>query len=136
LRFQGHLAEAVAEYKKGIIATPANPYLHIYLGDTYLALGRRDLALSEYENAVSVAGGNPELYLVLGSVYDKMGEKQLGAEQFRKASLIAGDSREMHERLLKIFQQMKRPAEVAHEKAELARLTQRERFEKELTGGK
>ncbi|MBN3033250.1 MAG: peptidylprolyl isomerase [Candidatus Saganbacteria bacterium] len=136
LRFQGHLSEAAEEYKRAIRETPANPYLHLYLGDTYLALGQRALALAEYDNAIGVAGGNPELYLVLGNVYDKIGEKQLAAEQFRKASLIAGDNKELHERLLKIFQQMKRPAEASRERSELARLAKREQFEKELTGGK
>jgi foldase protein PrsA len=133
-RFKGMAALAVTEYKKAIQHDPANPFIPIYLGDTYMQLGRKDLALVEYENAVRVQGGNPALYLVLGKAYEAAGEKELAATQFRKASLIAGDSREMHEKLLQLFQQMKRPTEVAREKAELARIAKKEAFEKELLG--
>jgi predicted Zn-dependent protease len=135
-RFKGMTPLAIAEYKKAIVQNPANPFLPIYLGDTYMMIGRKDLALVEYENAVRVQGGNPALYLVLGKAYVAAGENELAAAAYKKASLIAGDSREVHEKLLKLFQQMKRPAEVAREKAELARIAKKEAFEKELTGGK
>ncbi|MFA5114095.1 MAG: peptidylprolyl isomerase [Candidatus Margulisiibacteriota bacterium] len=135
-RFKGMAPLAIAEYKKAIAQDPANPFLPIYLGDTYMMLGRKDLALVEYENAVKVQGGNPALYLVLGKAYEAAGERNLAAEQYKKASLVAGDSRDVHEKLLKLFQQMKRPAEVAREKAELQRIGKKEAFEKELTGGK
>lgn len=135
-RFKGMAPLAIAEYKKAIAQDPANPFLPIYLGDTYMMLGRKDLALVEYENAVKVQGGNPALYLVLGKAYEAAGERDLAAAQYKKASLVAGDSRDVHEKLLKLFQQMKRPAEVAREKAELQRIGKKEAFEKELTGGK
>ena len=115
---------------------PTNPYIHLYLGDSYMSIGRKDLALAEYESAVRVEGSNPQLYLILGGVYTRMGEKGLASEQYRKASLIAADNKVMHEKLLQIFEKMKRPAEAAHEKSELKRLERREKFEKELTGGK
>jgi foldase protein PrsA len=133
-RFKGMVPLAVAEYKKAIQQDPANPFLLIYLGDTYMMVGRKDLALVEYENAVRVQGGNPAIYLVLGKAYEAAGERGLAADQFKKASLIAGDSRPVHEKLLKLFQQMKRPAEVARERVELARISRKEAFEKELTG--
>jgi parvulin-like peptidyl-prolyl isomerase len=136
LRFKGHLSEAIEQYRLAAAQTPANPYIHIYMGDAYLAMGRKDLAMPEYENAVRVEGGNPELYLVIGNVYNKIGEKALANEEYRKASLVAGDNKPLHEKLLKIFEMMKRPSEVARERAELARLAKREKFEKELTGGK
>jgi tetratricopeptide (TPR) repeat protein len=136
LRFKGRAAEALAEYKKAAQAEPTNPYLHVYMGDIYLALGQKGLAIAEYENAIKVQGGDPGLYLILGSAYQKMGEVKMAAEQYRKASLVASDNKEMHQRLLKIFEGMKRPAEVAMEKKEIQRIEKKERFEKELTGGK
>ncbi|MDD5593727.1 MAG: peptidylprolyl isomerase [Candidatus Margulisbacteria bacterium] len=136
LRYKGQTAAAVEEYKKAIVQNPVNPYIHIYLGDTYMSMGRRDLALAEYENAVKVEGGNPDLYIVLGRVYEGIGERTLAADQYRKASLIAGDNKDFHAKLLKLFQNLKRPAEVAREQSEIRRLEKKERFEKELTGGK
>ncbi|OGC13931.1 hypothetical protein A3D23_07280 [candidate division WOR-1 bacterium RIFCSPHIGHO2_02_FULL_53_26] len=135
-RFRGRLNEAIAEYQKAISQMPTNPMIHVYLGDAYMAAGRKDLALAEYENAVKVEGGNPDLYLVLGKVYLGMGEKGLATDQFRKASLIAGDNKATHEKLLKLFQQMKRPAEAAREQAEIKRLEKKEKFEKEITGSR
>jgi len=135
-RFKGRMAEAIEEYKKSVLQNPANPYLHIYLGDAYMAIGRRDLAFSEYENAVKIEGGNPWLYIVLGKAYENAGEKSLAAAQYRKASLVAGDNKALHERLLKLFQEMKRGSEAEHEKAELKRIEKKEKFEKELSGQK
>jgi foldase protein PrsA len=135
-RFAGRMAEAVAEYKKAVMENPSNPYLHIFLGDTYMTMGQRSLALSEYENAVRVEGGNPELYLVLARAYESMGEKDLATAQYRKASLVSGDNKALHERLLKAFEAMKRPAEAAQERKELQRIEKKEKFEKELSGQK
>lgn len=136
LRFKGLVQPAIEEYKKGILENPTNPYVHIYLGDLYLATGRKDLALGEYENAVKVEGGNPMLYIVLGKAYEKAGENDLASAQYRKASLIAGDSKQLHEELLKLFQQMKRSGDVAREKEELKRIEKKEKFEKEISGQK
>lgn len=136
LRFKGQVPEALAQYQKASGQDPNNPFIHIFMGDTYLSQGRRDLAIAEYENAVRTEGGNPEIYLVLGQAFAKMGESKLAAGQFRKASQMAGDNKELHEKLLKIFIQIKRPAEAAAERKELQRIERRERFQKELTSGK
>lgn len=132
-RNQGKLTEAVAEYKKAIGFNPANAYLHVFLGDTYLTMGQQALALASYEDAIRVEGGNPELYLILGSTFDKLGKKAEAGEQFKKASLIAGDNKQLHENLLKLFQTLKRPADVARERAEIARIVKKENFAKELS---
>ncbi|HVN67860.1 MAG TPA: hypothetical protein VMT55_05760, partial [Candidatus Sulfotelmatobacter sp.] len=133
-RFRNQLQPAVEEYKKAIMADPANPYLRIFLADTYMQLGQKGLALAEYENAVKMEGGNPNLYIVLGRAYDQAGEKSLAADEYKKASLIAGDSKEMHEKLLKVFQTLKSGTAVAREQAELKRIAKKEQFEKELQG--
>ena len=135
-RFKGRLAEAVAEYNKAVKLTPMNPFLHIYLGDTYFALRQKDLAINEYETAVKMQGGNPEFYLVLGKAYESLGEKGLAADQYKKASMVAGDNKPFHERLLKLFEAMKRPAEVAMEKKEISRIDKKINFEKQLNGSK
>lgn len=135
-RFSGKINEAIAEYKKAAAQNPANPMPYIYLGDSYLAIGQNELAVTEYDNAVRLEGGNPDLYIILGKAYDKAGKKELATEQYRKATMVAGDNKAAHEKLLKIFEQMKKGSAIAREKAELKRLARKEAFEKELTGGK
>lgn len=136
LRFKGNIPEAIKEYQKAIAQDPGNPYLHIFLADTYISTGQKDLALSEYENAIRIEGANPDMYIILGKAYESAGQKDLAAEQYRKASLIAGDNKALHEKLLQVFQEMKRGGDVAREKAELQRIARKESFEKELKGGK
>lgn len=133
-RFKGQIPLAIEEYKKAIVENPTNPYLPIYLGDTYMMIGKKDLALAEYENAVRIEGGNPTLYIVLGKAYESAGMKDMAAAQYRKASLVAGDNKALHEQLLKLFQEMKRADDIAREKAELKRIEKKEQFEKELSG--
>lgn len=41
LRFRGRVQEAIEEYKKAILENPTNPYLHVFLGDSYMMLGRK-----------------------------------------------------------------------------------------------
>jgi foldase protein PrsA len=136
LRFRGKIPEAIAEYQKAIAENPTNAYLHVFLGDAYRSAGKNELALSEYENAIKLEGGNPELYLILGKAYESLGQKDMAALQYRKASLIAGDNKVLHQKLLKLFQALKRPQEVAREKEELKRIEKKEKFEKELKGEK
>ena len=129
MRFSGAIQQAAEEYKKAILQTPMNPYLHVFLGDTYNTMGQKAMAISEYESAVKLEGGNPELYLILGKAYTDAGQGSLAAEQFKKASLVAGDNKALHERLLKQFQAMNRSVEAARERAEISRITKKESFE-------
>jgi parvulin-like peptidyl-prolyl isomerase len=135
-RFKGKLAEAAEAYRQAIAQNPANPYLHVFLGDVLMASGQKELAFPEYENAVRIEGGNPELYIILGRAYDSARQRELATAQFKKASLVAGDNKAFHEKLLQIFQAMKRPAEIAQEKREISRIEKKEAFEKQLSGEK
>jgi tetratricopeptide (TPR) repeat protein len=134
LRFKGRIWEAIQEYKKAISQNPVNPYLHIFLGDAYSTVGKGDLAISEYEKAISVEGGNLELYIILARAYEKAGKRDLALKQYKRASLVAGDNKAMHERMLKIFKELKAWDQVRREKAEIARIEKKEKFEKELRG--
>jgi foldase protein PrsA len=132
LRMQGKAWEAIQEYKKGAQQDPANPFVHVFLGDTYNSVGKTDLALVEYEDAVRLAGSNPVFYLMLAKVYEKAGKRELATEQYEKASLVAGDSKPMHEALLKEFQKLKLSGMVAKERAAIKRIEEKEKFEKGL----
>jgi len=133
-RFKGRIWEAIQEYKAAISQNPANPYLHIYLGDAYGTVGKSELAISEYKAAIEIEGGSPELYIILAKAYEKADQKDLAVKEYKRASLVAGDNKAMHERLLKIFQELKAWKEVNREKAEIARIEKKEKFEKELRG--
>jgi len=132
LRFKGRVLEAINEYKKAILVNPGNPYLHVFMADTYEAIGKKDLALSEYEAAVAIEGANFDLHIILAQAYEKTGEKDKALLEYKKASMLAGDNKALHEALLKIFTQLKAWDEVAHEKAEIVRIEKKEKFEAEL----
>ncbi len=135
LRFKGRIWEAIQEYKKAISEYPSNPYLHIFLGDSYSTIGKTELAISEYEAALEMERGNPEIYIVLAKAYEKAGKKDLALKQYKQASLVAGDNKARHEKLLEIFKEMKAWGEVEREKAEIARIEKKEKFENELKEG-
>jgi len=132
LRAQGKAWEAIQEYKKGAQQDPSNPFIHVFLGDTYSGVGKSDLAIVEYEDAVRLAGGNPVFYVMLAKVYEKSGRKDLAEQQYEKASMVAGDSKPMHEALLKEFQKLKLGSAVARERAAIKRIEDKEKFEKGL----
>jgi len=131
-RFRGLLAEAVEEYKKAISLSPANPYLYVFLGDSYYTLGKKSLAIEEYKKAVEIEGGSPQFYMILAKAYEKTGDRSEAIAQYKKASLVAGDNKDAHEQLLKIFKDLKAWSEVSKERAEIARIEKKAKFEKEL----
>ena len=132
LRFQGRAADAITEYKIAASQNPSNYLIHIYLGDTYMSIGQKQLAIPEYELSVKLNGIDPELYIILGRAYESAGEKSLASDQFKKASIIAGDNKALHERLLKIFSGLKLSREAQNEKSEINRINKKEAFEKSL----
>lgn len=134
LRFSGRIWEAVQEYKKAISENPASPYLHIFLADSYYAIGKKDLAIDEYQSAIKTEGGNPEFYVILAQVYEKENKRALAIEQYRLASTVAGEDLASHKSLLEIFKRLKAWNEYNQEKAIIARIEKKARFEKELQG--
>jgi parvulin-like peptidyl-prolyl isomerase len=133
-RFRGRMPEAIAEYKKAIVLSPANAYLHIYLGDAYYSVGKKDEALEEYRKAVGVEGGNPNLYMILAKAYENSGKRSLAVKEYKRASLVAGDDKAVHEQLLEKFKELKAWKEVSHERSEITRIEKKEKFEEELRG--
>jgi foldase protein PrsA len=134
LRFKGRIWEAITEYNKAIKADPANPYLHVFLGDVYNTIGKSDMAIKEYQAAAAIEGGNPVLYLILAGAYEKSGEKDKAVKEYKRASLVAGDNKALHEQLLAKFKELKAWTEYNREKKEIARIEKKEKFEAELKG--
>ncbi|MEA3494162.1 MAG: peptidylprolyl isomerase [Candidatus Margulisiibacteriota bacterium] len=133
-RFRGQLLEAIEEYKKAIRQSPNNAYLHVFLGDAYYSIGKKDLAIKQYQEAIRVEGGRPEFYMILGMAYEKIGKKGLATKEYKKVSMIAGDNKKMHEDLVEIFKKLGAWKEVRAERAEIKRIEKKEKFEKSLSG--
>lgn len=132
LRFKGRLFEAAQEYKQAIGQNPVSPYLHVFLADTFVALGKKDLAISEYEAAISLQGGNPELYMILAQFYEKEGETKKAVQQYVRVSMLAGDNKSLHEKLRDKFKELKAMPEYRDELKEIKRIEKKEAFEKSL----
>jgi len=134
LRFQGKTAQAIEEYKKAIVQDPNNPYLRLFLADTYASLGQDELALLEYEEALKMQASNFNLYLAVATAYEKGGKKKEAILTLERGSLIAGDNKAQHEQLLKEFERLGAKKQARLEKSEISRIEKKEKFEKELTG--
>lgn len=134
LRFKGRIWEAIQEYKKAVAQNPANPYLHVFLGDSYAGMEKTDLAISEYEKAIGIEGGNPELYMILAKAYEKADKNDSAIKEYKRASMVAGDNKELHEKLGDIFKELKAWKEYQEENDEIVRIEKKEEFEKELRG--
>jgi len=134
LRFQGKISQAIEEYKNAIAANPLNPYLRVYLGDTYAGVGKNELALIEYEEAVKTESGNYHLYLVLSQAYEKNGQNKKAIETYEKASMVAADNKDQHEQLKKAFRKIGASKQAAQEQKEIRRIEKKEKFEQDLQG--
>lgn len=134
LRFRGRIADAIKAYQEGIKANPGDPFLHVFLGDTYNMIGKSELAITEYKAALDIEGGNPTLYIVLAKAYEAAGNKTEAVKQYKRASIVAGDDKAMHEQLLAKFKELGALKELERERRELARIEKKEKFEKELKG--
>jgi tetratricopeptide (TPR) repeat protein len=64
--------EAIEEYKLAIKADPKFTKAHIYMGDSYLALGQRDEAIQWYQKAIELDPKDRQAHRFLGGVYEKM----------------------------------------------------------------
>jgi parvulin-like peptidyl-prolyl isomerase len=131
-RFRGQILEAIEEYKKAIALSPGNAYLHVFLGDSYYAIGKKEQAITEYQAAVRVQSGKPEFYMILAMAYEKTGKNDLAIKEYRKISMLAGDNKEMHENMIEIYKKIGAWKEIAHERAEIKRIEKKEKFEKSL----
>ena len=132
LRFKGRAFEAIQEYKKAITRDPANPYLHVFLADTYDSSDKTELAISEYKAAVDQDGGNPAFYMLLAGIYEKNKMNKEAIAEYKRASMVAGDNKSLREELIKKFTALAAWKDVAAEKAEIKQIEKKEKFEKEL----
>ncbi len=132
LYLMGKINEAIAAYNQASMDDPSNPYVHLFLGDAYKGAGNAEFALLEYGKAGDFSGADANLLIAVGDAYHGLKKNDLALQSYRKASLIAGDDKDMHTELKKIFDNIGAKADAAKERAELARIDKKEKFEKEI----
>lgn len=91
---EGHLKNAIAEYKKSIEISPFNETAHFNLGVTYAKIGLTNEAGIEYKNVIRINNNNPHAHNNLGNIYEDMGlldnamtEYKLSASIDRKSAI-------------------------------------------------
>jgi len=67
---EGHLKNAIAEYKKSIEISPFNEIAHFNLGVTYGKMGLTNDAEIEYKNVIQLNNNNPHAHNNLGNIYE------------------------------------------------------------------
>ncbi|MBI2470488.1 MAG: tetratricopeptide repeat protein [Planctomycetes bacterium] len=67
---EGHLKNAIAEYKKSIQISPFNETAHFNLGVTYGKMGLTNDAEIEYKNVIQLNDNNPHAHNNLGNIYE------------------------------------------------------------------
>jgi len=67
---EGHLKNAIAEYKKSIEISPFNETAHFNLGVTYGKIGLTNDAEIEYKNVIQLNNNNPHAHNNLGNIYE------------------------------------------------------------------
>ena len=67
---EGHLKNAIAEYKKSIEISPFNETAHFNLGVTYGKIGLTNEAEIEYKNVIQINDNNPHAHNNLGNIYE------------------------------------------------------------------
>jgi parvulin-like peptidyl-prolyl isomerase len=126
------LNEAVTAYNDSLMRNPSNPYVHLFLADTYVLLGNKEFAFAELEKAAQYAGGDTNLLMAIGDAMVKLKKTTQGVELYKKASLVSGDDKAIHTELKEIFQKLGYSADAANEANEIRRIEKKEKFEKEI----
>jgi TonB family protein len=89
-----HLREAEPEFREAVNADPANPYVHLALGEILAGLGKTDAAIAEYHAALKLQSDLWEAHLDLGNVLlQDPTQNRKALEQLRQAvTLVPSDA--------------------------------------------
>ncbi len=85
---KGDYLEAVTAFKEAIMRNRSYPLPYVRLGDTYLAMGKADMALEEYQRALMLAPDYQEAHYQTGLAYMKINERQKAAKSFSEVVRI------------------------------------------------
>lgn len=82
-------SDPVVFYERTLRYAPDSPIMHLNLGNTYLALGRREDALAEYRKTIDLSPKNAKAYQNIGFLLDGMGKSDEALEYLRKSLELA-----------------------------------------------
>lgn len=82
---QGNYAAAESFFLRGVRAKPNDPDMHMYLGRTWLRLGRTSQAVRAMENAIKLKPSDPAFHFALGVVFRQAGRLEDALREFSTA---------------------------------------------------
>ncbi|MEW6096512.1 MAG: DUF2723 domain-containing protein [bacterium] len=82
----GKYNQAIAEYKKALLADPKRLISYYDIGMIYNDLGKEQEAISEFNKIIALAPQDAKGYYGLGLVYQKVGEVDKAISEYEKAA--------------------------------------------------
>jgi diguanylate cyclase (GGDEF)-like protein len=86
---QGHLGDAIQEYKTALLMEPGNTTARNSLGICYARSGAQNAAAAEFRSVLATEPGNTIALYNLGSVCWKSGDESIAEECFRRCCELA-----------------------------------------------
>lgn len=81
----GHLEQAISEYKKVLDISPHNVEIMCKIGTAYFNWGEIDKAIEEYQKAVILEDNNAEVHNLLGTAYYEKGLLHKAEDEYKKS---------------------------------------------------
>ncbi|MDO8140965.1 MAG: tetratricopeptide repeat protein [Candidatus Brocadiales bacterium] len=100
---EGHLKNAIAEYKKSIGISPFNETAHFNLGVTYGKLGLTNDAEIEYKNVIQLNNNNPHAHNNLGNIYEDRDLPDKAMTEYKRSVSIDPESAITHNNIGNVY---------------------------------
>ena len=101
---QGHLDEAIAQYRKALEAKPNDPEAHYRIGAVLASRHRVDEAMAHFRKALDIKPDYPEVHYHLGLVLADRGRLAEAITEYRKALELKPDYEEARQNLNKAIE--------------------------------
>ena len=100
---EGHLKNAIAEYKKSIEISPFNETAHFNLGVTYGKMGLTNDAEIEYKNVIQLNNNNPHAHNNLGNIYEDRDLLDNAMTEYKLSASIDPESAITHNNMGNVY---------------------------------
>jgi len=119
---QGHINEAIKEYKLTLTLKPDNADAHYNLGVVYEKQGQYDDAIKEYKLALTLKSNYDMAHNNLGATYEKQGQYDDAIKEYKLVLNINSDNAEAHNNLGNAYNKQGRLDEAIKEYLDALRL--------------
>jgi len=109
------VAQAIAEYQKGIRLSSEDPDIRLCLGFCYERKGKLKEAMAQYKKAVKIAPDSADARNNLGTCYKRMGMLEEATKKFEEALKIDSRKPWIHNNLGICYEQLGRTQDAAKE---------------------